>query len=518
MTQPALNVDSLPDDPEVLRGMIKQLAALLTTANGAITSLQQQVEQLVRRLYGRSREKWDPNQTVMDALLVDALEQRRPQSQETADAVVTVDTYKRKLTPHGRSVFPETLKHEEVVIPVPDAERICPVTGKERPFIGYETSKKLDYRPAELTVKVYKREKLGSVAGAEEAGVVTAPVKDSVVPKSVMDDGLLAHVAVSKFVDHLPLYRLEKIFERQHVTLSRRTMSDTLLAAAEPLKLLADRIKDIILANAVVHHDDTPVDLLTEGMNHSKGVKEARLWVATVPRRDGPWTHFEFATSREGRHITAYFDEYRGALMSDDFAGYDSLDGACIQGLRCWVHVRRKFFESLSSSPVEAAEMLERIRTLYQFEHMAADGPEHDEQRLHIRKTQSLPELERIKERLQVLSAKSLPKSPLGKAVNYALGIWPHLTRYVTNPRFPIDNNAAEHAIRPVALGRKNWLFMGSERGGRAAAVYMSLMATCKNAKVNPYEYLRDVLGRIMSRSTANLDGLLPGNWTPLKP
>ena len=511
-------IEELPDDPAVLRGMLEQVMKLLLAANGKIENLQQQVEQMFRRLYGRSSEKWDPNQTIMDELLAHVLEQRAALPQVPAVAApVKIEAHTRKVTPHGRSIFPDTLKHEEIVIPVPEAERMCPITGQARPVIGYEISKKLDYRQPELVVKVYKREKLGSVANAEETGVVTAPVPECVVPKSVMDNGLIAHVVVSKFEDHLPLYRLEKIFKRQGVSLSRRTMCDTLLAASEPLSMLADCIQDKVLASGMVHHDDTPVDMMTEGMSHTSGIKEARLWVATVPGRDGPWTHFKFSTSREGRHIEDFFKEYRGALITDDFAGYGRVDEGNVRRLLCWVHVRRKFFEAQGSSPLEAAEMLERIRLLYKLEHSVEAGPEHDAQRLQMRQDMAAPQLEAIHERLQVFSTKTLPKSPLGKAVFYALSKWSYLIRYVDDPRLPLDNNPAEQAIRPVALGRKNWLFMGSERGGHAAAVYMTLLATCKRAKVNPFDYFQDVLGRIMHHTNHNLEELLPGNWKPLR-
>ena len=452
---PLPRIEELPDDPVVLRGVVEQLVKLLTAANGKIEDLQHQVEQMVRRLYGRSSEKWDPNQALMDGVLADVLEQRaaRPAVPVAATAV-KVEAHTRKVTPHGRSVFPETLKHEEIVIPVPEAERMCPVTGQERPVIGYEISKKLDYRQAELVVKVYKREKRGSVAQAEEVGVVTAPVPECPVPKSVMDIGLIAHVVVSKFEDHLPLYRQEKIFKRQGVTLSRRTMCDTLLAAAEPLSLLADRVKSKVLANGMAHHDDTPVDLLTEGMNYIQGIKEARLWVATVPLRDGPWTHFNFSASREGRHIEDFFKDYRGWLMSDDFIGYDRVNEEHVRRLLCWVHTRRKFFEAQGSNPLEAAEMLERIRLLYQLEHSVESGVEHDAQRLKMRQEMAVPQLEALRERLQGFSVRTPPKTPLGKAISYAVSNWPYLIRYVEDPRLPLDNNPAEQAIRPVALGR----------------------------------------------------------------
>jgi transposase len=512
LTDPA----TLPDDPVVLRGMIVELMQANRSLTQRVTGLLEQMEQLTRRLFGRSSEKWDPNQAVMDELLAGVLEQGPVKAAPAVPAPVPVEAHTRKSTPHGRSMFPETIQHVEIVIPVPEAERVCPLTGQERPVIGYEITKKLDYRQAELTVNVYKREKRGSVANAEETGVVTAPPPEGPVAKGSLDNGLMAHLAVSKFVDHLPLYRQEKIFGRSGVALSRQTMADNLMAAAVPLQGLAALVKAQVLTSHTVHHDDTPVDMQTEGLHNGQHIKEARLWVATVPPRDGAWTHFEFTISREGRHVESFFANYRGNVMSDDFAGYGRLDPERVQRLACMAHARRKFFESKDSRPVEAAEMLERIRLLYKLESSVDPGPEHDVQRLRMRQDLALPQLLAIKERLDAWAVSGLPKSPLGKAVHYALHNWSRLVRYVEDPRFPIDNNAAEQAIRPVALGRGNWLFMGSEAGGRAAATYMTLLATCKRAGVNPFDYLQDIFGRIMSHSTHKLHELLPGNWRPL--
>jgi transposase len=508
-------LDELPEDPALLRAVVVQLLQQLNQAQGRIGDLQQQVEQLVRRLYGRSSEKLDPNQVLMDALLIPALEQRATTPPTAVTAAVKVEAHTRKVTPHGRTIFPETLKHEEIIIPVPESERICPVTGRERPVIGYEESKKLDYRQPELIVKVFKREKRGSVAGAEEVGVITAPPPEGPIPKGLLDNGLLAQVAVSKFVDHMPLYRQEKMFERLGSYLSRRTLCDSLLAAAVPLQGLSDCIKAHVLANGTVLHDDTPVDLVSEGIAPGRNVREARLWVGTVPVRDGPWVHFTFTLSRESQHVKNFFANYRGNVMSDDYIAYDSLDPGSVKRSACMTHARRKFFEAKDAHPVEAAEMLERIGALYHLESSVDPAIEHDALRLRMRQEQAVPALAQIRERLDAWALKALPKSPLGKAVAYALSNWPRLIRYTEDPTLPIDNNAAEQAIRPVAVGRRNWLFMGSERGGQAAAIYMTLVATCRRAGVNPYDYFRDIFARIMSHSSQKLDELVPGNWKP---
>jgi transposase len=520
LNQPLENLsraEDLPNDVSVLRGMVRQLADWLGQARTRMDQLEKQLDQLLRRVYGRRSEQWNPDQKLMEELLATVLAQGPgPAGGETPSPTVKVESHTRQVTPHGRGLFPESIKKEEVILPVPEEERRCPVTGRERPVIGYEISRKLDDRPAELVVKVYKREKRGSVAGAEEVGVVTAPVVSGPVAKGLLDNGLLAHLVVSKFVDHLPLYRLEKMFERSGVDVSRRTMSDNLLEAAEPLSRLVEGLKKKILANGVVHHDDTPVDLLLEGQGSGRNVKQARLWAMTVPPKEGPWTIFQFSVSREARHVEEVFEGYHGWIVCDAYAGYLGLESAEIHLSGCWAHARRYFFEALKSSPKEASEILERIGRLYQIERQVDPHSEKDPERLRVRQQEAVPQLKELRSRLEEWNPRTPPKSPLGQAIGYALGNWERLVRYTQDGRLPIDNNPAEQVIRPIALGRRNWLFMGSERGGHAAAVYMSLVATCKRAGVNPWEYFRDVFGRIMDHSTHKLDELLPGIWKPL--
>jgi transposase len=507
-------VGQLPDDPVLLKGMLEEVLKLFEKAQVRIEQLEKQLEQTFRRLYGRRSEKWDPNQMVMEELLVAVLEQG-PRSEEKPGVSVKVEAHTRQLTPHGRGIFPESLPHEEVIIPVPEEEQRCPITGLQRPVIGYEISKKIDYRPPALVVKVYKREKRGSVAGAEEVGVVTAPPPSGAVARSILDNGMLAHVVVSKYVDHLPLYRLEKIFERSGVHISRRTMCDNLLEAAEVLKRLVACMKQKVLAKGVVHHDDTPVDLLLEGQESGRNVKQARLWAMTVAPKEGPWTVFEFSISRQIRYVEECFKGYRGYIVCDAYKGYVRLESQEIELCGCWVHARRYFFDALKSFPRESSEALQRIGKLYQIEKLVEPTPDKDEERLEVRQQEAIPQLKQLQTRLEEWQPRIPPKSPLGQAIGYTLSNWDRLMRYTQDGRLPIDNNVVEQMIRPVALGRKNWLFMGSERGGHAAAVYMSLAATCRRAGVNPWEYFRDVFRRIMDHSTHRLEELLPGIWKP---
>jgi len=509
------DLKTLPDDPAALRQIIVVLLEQRGKDQAQMAHLKEQVKALLSRLYGRKSEKWDPKQGLLTDILAEALSQ--PAAPVPESAPVTVGAHPRRHTPHGRTKdFPDTIRHEEHIIKVPDEQRKCPVTGQERPVIGYEITKKIDYIPAELIINVYKREKLGSISGAEEVGVLTAPAISSAAPRSLLDDGLIAQLIVSKYADHLPLYRQEQMFARLGLNISRKTMCGTLMAVAEPLARMADRIKMNILASPTVHHDDTPVDLLLERLDGERNIREARLWAASVTPRDGPWVYFEFATDRSADTAERFFRDYKGNIICDAYRGYDALENTLRHLCGCWVHVRRKFFDAFKSGQPEAVEALEIIRELYLIERETPMERTFDTQRLTLRQHHAWPLLGALLERLLAWEGRVLPKSLMGKAVRYALNNWNRLLRFLENPALPLDNNAIEQMIRPVALGRKNWLFVGSEAGGHAAAVYMTIMATCKRANVNPAVYFKDILGRIMDHPVSRLDELLPGIWKPI--
>lgn len=513
-------VENLPDDPKALRGIVQQLLEVIAGLKAKLGLTEHQVELLTRRLYGRSSEKWDPNQLLMDELLLKVLEERKAtESAALPQTTVKIPEHARKITPHGRGIFPETLPREEIVIPVPESQRICPVTGQQRPVIGYEESKKLHYIPSKLVVRVYKREKLGSLAGAEEAGVVTAPAPQMLVAKGVLTNETLAQVVSDKFEYHLPLYRIEQQFAQLGARVPRSTLCENLLAGAEPLRLLCQEIHRRIIANGVVHHDDSPVDAMVADADGKRHVKEGRMWVATVPAVDGPWVEFKFATGRHAVNIEDYFNGYAGKVCCDALKGYDRIESELLVLCGCWAHTRRGFFEGRLVDTMECAEALDRIHEIYTLEASVAPGRENDAERLRVRRELILPILTTFEQRLLAWRTKALPKGPLGKATGYALNNWKRLNRFLDDPRVPLDNNAVEREIRRLAIGRNNWLFMGSEAGGHAAATYLTLIATAKRAGVNVKKYLGDVFNRILDQSTARLDELLPGKWeaSPVK-
>ena len=533
-TQRALIAD-LSATVESLRGEKEEVARLLAEQIGKLRS---QVEWLTRQMFGRKSEKTDPNQMWLDALTIQAVEQNPPAAPAPA-AATEIAAHTRKAAPHGRGELPQTLERVVEVVDVPEAEKTLP-DGTPRPLIGCEDAERVAYEPSKIYVKVTRRLKYGSPAGAEENGVVTAPVPDALVPRCLADESLLAHLAVSKYADHLPLNRMEGVLKRSGVTLTRQTMCGWLVECGLALRPLVGAMKKELLAGELIHHDDTPVDMQDYGSGKPRGqrMREARLWAATAPPREGPWTVFDFTASRATEGPRDFLADIRCRVVCDAYTVYGKLATAeygppAIILIGCWAHVRRYFREAhLSSHPAEGAAFLHLIGLLYAVEREHADTVPHegataaeraallrvdDARRLGLRRERSLPVLAQIREKMDALLPATPPSSKLGKALSYADKIWHRLTAYAEDGRLPIDNNPVERAIRPVAIGRNNWLFFGSERGGQAASNWMSVIATCKRAGVEPFAYLSDVLRRLPSAKIgAEIRELLPDVWKPL--
>ena len=480
---------------------ILQLDRQIKRQQATIERMQQQLEELIRQRYGRRSEKLDINQLLMDGLILAADGEAQPPEPPPPSELPPKP--RRKSKHQGRRPLPEHLPRNEIIIEAPEEEKICAITGQPRPFIGYEDSEKLEYIPETLQVNVYRREKYGSPMGAEENGVFTAALPPTVIARCSADTGMLAHVGVAKFDDHLPLYRQERILLRQGVEISRKTMAGWLRGIATGLSALSELISERILDSGVVGHDDTPVQMLDPGAGKTK---KARLWVA-VSGSGPPLVHFSFSLSRNQQTPVDFFRGYGGALVCDDYAGYPNVD--CKRLLYCWAHARRYVEKAKKVEPAFATEVLLEIAQLYRIEKRIRDASEQE--RREVRQTESVEQLDKIFALLQ--SRTFRPKSPMQKAIEYILDNREGLTHFTEDPRLPIDNNAAERAIRRVAIGRKNWLFLGSETGGRTAAILMSLLGTCWANRVNAWAYLKDVLDRMPSTPGDQLEQLLPHVW-----
>ena len=336
--------------------------------------------------------------------------------------------------------------------------------------------------------------------------MVLADKPHQVVEKGLAGPGLIAHIAVGKYADHLPLYRLEGIFARHGVQFSRSTMCDWMAEVAALATPLVRLMHQRILASRVIHTDDTTVPVQDRGKTRT-----GRLWVYMGDAK-APYNVFEYTPNRNGEHPEAWLKGYGGYLQADAYAGYDDVYGTGkVKEVACWVHVRRKFFEAKENEPKSCAEALGLIRALYQVEEEARDGS--DEKRLGLRQEKSVPLLGQIKQMLVRLQGELLPQCPVTKAVTYCQNQWEALERYTTAGFLSIDNNAAEREMRPVALGRKNWLFAGSDEGGRTAATIYSLIRSATRHGLNVEYYLRSVLAHLPGTPQSELPHLLPDQW-----
>ncbi|MDP6658099.1 MAG: IS66 family transposase [Nitrospinaceae bacterium] len=496
---------------------IEELNKKLHSTQLSQKMLQHQVDQLLRRVYGRRSEKLDPNQLMFDDLIMESLDQPAPQP--PPELLVVENTEKKKprtgkRNHPGRIPMPEHLERVNIVLDIPEQEKVCPETGKPLKKIGEEVSQKLEYRPGKLVVNVYRRPKYASPdsIASGHVGVITAPMPDHPIERCKADIGLLSQVIVSKFADHLPLYRQDGIFERERVNIPRATQSSWVIQTYEAIRPLEDALKMAVLSRDVIFTDDSIIPLQVKGNGK---VKKARLWVYVRGGPGPPLTVFDFSHDRSKKRPLDFLDGYRGYVHADAYSGYDELFRLdWVIEVACWAHTRRKFDEAASSRPQEATEVLARIAQLYKIESECKEMT--PEQRCNVRDQRSRPILDGIFERMEELKTKTLPSEPFRKAIDYALNQRKALFRYLDDGRLKPDNNTSENAIRPLALGRKNWMFTGSERGARATALFLGLIQSCKACEVNPWEYFDDMLRRIMSHPVNRLGELLPDQWKPL--
>jgi transposase len=490
---------TLPDDLDTAHRQIRELAETLRQQDHLIARLQHQLEQLLRARYGKKGEKVDPDQLLLFAHDILA------QSEPTSPAARPPEPVESKSDGHGRKPLPASLPRKRVVHDVAPEDRACPECGGERRPIGAEAREQLEYVPASLVVLVHVRPKYACRACA--AHVVIAPRLPEPIERGLPGTGLLAHVITSKLADHLPLYRQEGIFRRNGVELSRSTMCDWMAASAGLLEPIVKAMARRVLASKVIGTDDTPVTV----QDHAgKGSKTGRLW-AYLGDRDNPFIIYGYTPDRSRDGPERFLKDYSsGYLQSDAYAGYDGLHARGLVEVGCWAHARRKFHEARTSAPERSHAAIAWIGRLYSVEREARDGGWDDARLTAARAERSRPLLESFGAWLEGEARKVLPKSPVGEAIAYAQSNWTALVRYLESPYLSIDNNATENAIRPIAVGRKNWLHLGSDRGGRTAATLLSLVQSCKALGNEPFAYLRDVLDRVSTHPASRIDDLLP--------
>jgi transposase len=492
---------TLPGDLDTAHRQIREQAETLRQQGHLIAKLQHQLEQLLRQRYGKKSETVDPDQLLLFAQ--DILAQAEPMAPGPKPPEPAESTPESR--GHGRKPLPASLPRKRIVHDVAPLDRACPECGGERRLFGEEVREQLEYVPASLIVLEHVRPKYacrGCVAHVTIAARLPEPIE-----KGLPGTGLLAHVVTSKLADHLPLYRQEGIFKRHGVELARSTMCDWMAASAGLLEPIVKAMIRRLLSSKVIATDDTPVPV----QDHAgKGVKTGRLW-AYLGDRDNPFVVYDYTPDRSADGPQRFLKDYRsGYLQSDAYAGYDGLHRRGLVSVGCWAHARRKFHEARTSDPERSHAAIAWIGQLYSVERQARDEGWADARLMAARCERSRPLLESFSAWLEGEAKKVLPKSPIGEAIAYARSNRTALSQYLESPYLSIDNNASENAIRPIALGRKNWLHLGSDRGGRTAATLLSLVQSCKNLGNEPFAYLRDVLERVSTHPASRIDDLLP--------
>jgi transposase len=518
--------DPLPDDIETAHQLIRELLETLSQQLHLNAKLQHQLEQLLRHRYGRKSEQVDPGQLLLFAqeILAQAEPEPEPEPEPTSPAEPGPEpppppgAPKPKKKGHGRKPLPAHLPRQPVVHDVPPELLPCPDCGATRQCIGAEVREQLEYVPASLIVIEHIRPKYACPDCA--ANVVIADRLPEPIEKGLPGPGLMAHVITNKYADHLPLYRQEGILQRQGVELSRSTLCDWMAVAAELLQPIVTLMMAKVLESRVVQNDDTPVKVQD---HDGKGIKTGRLW-DSIGDHYNPYVVYTYTPDRSAAGPAALFKGYQGYLQADAYAAYDGLftTGTIIE-VGCMMHARRKFYEARTTDPPRAHQALAWIKLLYKVEDEAKEKHASDDYeafvaaRHALRQERSRPIFQQFHDWLEAEGPKVLPKSPIAEAIQYAWNHWAALSRPLEAGFLELDNGACERAFKPVALGRKNWLFAGSDRGGRTAAVLMSLCTTCKVLGIDPQAYLRDVLDRISTHPARRIEELLPDRWQALR-
>jgi transposase len=506
--------DQLPDEPEALKRIITAMAQDAVNAQAEIAKLRFQLARYRRAEFGRSSEKLEREAEQLE-LAIEALETDQAERLAITSPVVAaiVESAVEAKKP-ARRPLPEHLPREDMIHAAPCA---CPSCGGALRRIGEEITETLDYVPGRFKVVRHVREKLSCRACDT---VVAAPAPDHAIARGRAGAGLLAHIVVSKYDDHLPLYRQAEIFAREGVELETSTLSGWVGATAAALAPLIDALAADVMGSDTLHVDDTPVPVLAPGAGKTK---TGRLWTYVRDERPfagerPPAALFFYSPDRKGEHPRKHLEKFTGVIHADGYAGFNELfAGNRITEAGCWAHVRRKFFDvhAAIGSPI-AKEALDRIGQLYGVEETIKGLP--PDHRRRERQQRSKPIAEALATWADETGRKLSRKSELAAAFRYMRARWAALVRCFDDGRLALDNNPAERALRGIAIGRKNWLFAGSDAGGHRAAAMYSLIESAKLNGINPQHYLADVLTRIADHPARRITDLLPWNWKPVEP
>ena len=488
----------------------RTLCAQIADDQRTIERLQQQLHWLRRQVFGRRSEKGIPvEQQALPFPSAAGAVDAQASDEDAAGAAIPVPAHTRRR--RGRQPLPAALPREVIEVLPAEADQHCATCQQAKTRIGEDRTEELDYVPASFVIREYVRPRLA--CRRCERGVVQAPLPARPIEKGRPGPGLLAHVVTSKYGDHLPLYRLERIFPRHGIAISRSTLAEWCGAVADLLEPVATQIAAEVLAAPWIQCDDTTVEVQARG--RSPGSSRGHMWV--YRGADGS-AFYDFTWQRTSEGPLRLLAHYTGYLQADAAPAFDDVyRQRPITEVGCWAHARRRFKEALRTAPQEASQALVWIGELYGLERHARKHQLDAAQRGQLRQAEAQPRLEYLHRYLCNLGDTVLPKSPLGDALGYARRQWDALCRYTEDGRLEIDNNGAENALRPLCLGRKNWLFLGSEAAAHRTAVLLTLVQTCKAHQVDPFAYLRDVIERVSTHPMRRIAELSPRRWRDLR-
>jgi transposase len=473
-----------------------------------IVNLQGQLDWLKRQIFGKRSER------VVESLNEEQL------TFEGFDSLPTKESEKKPEKPpktrkkpnrDGRDkiTLPSDLPVKTTIIDIPEEEKTCSETGIPLVKIGEEVTLKLAHEPGSFYIKEIIRLKYAHPE-REENGVKTAELPDSLLSRCKADESFLAEIITRKFADHLPLYRIAENLSREGIGISRKLLSQWVIRCGLALKPIYEVMTKQVLDSGNIFIDETPLKLQDIGK-----CKQAYMWVTVGGNEsDPPYRIYSFKENRRHGNVLDILKDYKGGLHSDKYGAYQSLaERKIITWYPCWSHIRRKFFEAEVGDIPFRQWVLRKIRHLFMLEKVAwARSPE---ERLKIRQEKEAPIIDELIEKikLKLVDGGILPKSKFREALGYFCGLIPYLKNYTQHAFARLDNNVAERALRPLTIGRKNWLFVGTPESGEAAGILFSLVQTCRALNINPREFLEDVMRRIMGHSNQKLHELLPDQW-----
>lgn len=514
-----VDIAKLPDDVAQLKAIICKYQREYHTLYCEKNYLQEQLQSYLHRRFARKSEKLSAEELQWGSLF-DEIEKTVEEKPEPLEETVVVTSYVRRKC--GRKAITDELPRVTIEHDIPEDAKRC-VCGKELVRIGEDVREQIDKIPAIYFVRrdVMYKYACKSCEGVDDAGertgVITASTPKTLIPRSIASSGLVADIIVSKFCDHLPLFRQEKMYAREGIALSRQTLSSIALLAAEKCARVSTLMREDVKKSRFVGIDETHVQVLSE---EGRGnTTKSWMWVCKAGSKEYPVTLFHYSPSRAHEVINEFLSGYEGIIQSDEYGAYEAfLKGKPnISHAGCMAHARRKFVEAVkvAKSPLAQA-IVAHIGKLYAIEEYCQEHNFSEEEVVRYRKEKAWPVLSEIKARLEKEAHHVAPKSLLGKAMSYFFDNWPRLILYLEHGFLPIDNNAVENAIRPFVVGRKNWLFSGSPRGARASSVLYSIIETAKNCGHEPYWYMRYLFEKLpYAQTDEEVRSLLPYHVKP---